>query len=422
VKAGKGVSAKEAAKQTLAKHAFRAFRRPIASDETARLVTLYEGAIARKETPENAMKFAMKGILLSPHFLFRIERETPGKSMAYPLSDYALASRLSYFLWNSMPDDELFALAGKGKLQDPSVLKAQVRRMVLHPRGRAFAESFTSQWLRTKELSTTAQPDPGRFPEYNPNLRDAMMQEPVELFYSLFREDASLFKLLSADYTFLNGPLAKHYNIEGVSGNNFQRVKLTDKNRGGVLTMAGVLTITSYPQRTSPVLRGKWVLEQILGTPPPPPPPVVATLPTDDRPQGGLTFRQRLEEHRKKPECASCHARLDPLGFGLENFDAIGRFRTKIADAPVDASGVLASGEKFEGAGELKTLLLARKDEFGRNIARKMLAYSLGRGIEPQDEPTVQQISEKLAKSDFKAMVLLEEVATSFPFRFKINE
>ena len=420
------ITAREAARQTLAKQAFRAFRRPVDADEVGRLMGIYTAAIARKETHESALKFAMKGILLSPHFLFRIERETPGKQGPYPISDYALASRLSYFLWNSMPDEELFALATKNKLQDPAVLKAQVRRMILHPKGRAFAESFTSQWLRTKELSTTSQPDTGRFPEYTPALRNAMMQEPVEFFYSLFREDASLLNLLNADYTFLNEPLAKHYGIAGISGSNFQRVKLGENNadskqRGGILTMAGVLTITSYPQRTSPVLRGKWVLEQVLGTPPPPPPPVVATLSADDRPKDGLTLRQRLEEHRKKPECASCHARLDPLGFGLENFDAIGRFRTNISGTPVDASGVLSTGEKFSGANALKTLLLVRKEDFCRNMTRKTLAYALGRGIEPQDQPTIYQINERVVAQNYKAMALIEEVALSFPFRYKIN-
>jgi hypothetical protein len=248
-----------------------------------------------------------------------------------------------------------------------------------------------------------------------------MFAEAVDFFYSVFQENQSVLSFLDAKYTFLNEELARHYGISGIDGPEMRKVQLTDPNRGGVLGMGGVLTLTSYPRRTSPVLRGKWVLEEILGTPPPPPPPLVKSLPPDDHPQDGLSFRKRLELHREKPECASCHKRMDPLGFGLENFDAIGRWRTMIADQPVDASGVMVTGEKFDGPAQLKHLLMGKKEEFTRNLTEKMLAYALGRGLEYYDVPTVKRIARTVAEKDYRASILLTEVVKSYPFQYRRN-
>jgi hypothetical protein len=420
LKPSKKLAPRDAARKTLSFFASRGFRRPVEPVELTNLVRLYDHSITKGLKHEGALRYALKAVLISPSFLFRVERDQPTPE-PYLLNDYELASRLSYFLWSSMPDDELFKLAGAKRLHDPQVLDAQVTRMLKDPKADAFADSFVSQWLRIRELQTTAQPDPRRFPTYTPTLRDAMYQETVQFFGSVLRENTSLLKLLDADYTYLNEELARHYGVEGVKGPEMRRVALTDKNRGGVLTMGSVLTITSYPQRTSPVLRGKWVLEEVLGAPIPPPPPNAGGLPADDAPKAGQTFRQRLELHRTKPECASCHSRMDPIGFGLENFDVVGRWRTKIGSEAVDASAQLPTGEKFQGASELKTLILARKEEFARNLTEKMLAYSLGRGLEPYDIPTVRRITKTLADDGYRSSTLVREIVKSYPFQYRKN-
>lgn len=420
LKPGPKLLPRDAARKTLSFLASRAFRRPVEAPELAGLVKLYDQSVAKGGKHEAALRYALKAVLVSPSFLFRVERDQP-TAEPYLLNDYELASRLSYFLWSSMPDDELFKLAGAKRLHDPQVLDAQVARMLKDPKADAFADSFVSQWLRIRDLQTTAQPDPGRFPTYTPSLRDAMYGETVQFFGSVLRENSSLVKLLDADYTYLNEELAKHYGIAGVTGPELRRVTLTDKNRGGVMTMGSVLTITSYPQRTSPVLRGKWVLEEVLGTPVPPPPPNAGGLPADDAPKSGQTFRQRLELHRTKPECASCHSRMDPIGFGLENFDGVGRWRTKIGSEVVDSSAEFPTGEKFNGASELKTLILARKEEFARNLTEKMLAYSLGRGLEPYDIPTVRRITKTLADDGYRSSTLVREIVKSYPFQYRKN-
>ncbi len=398
----------------------RAFRRPISIAETDRLMNLYNGAIKRGASFEDAVKLAIKAVLISPHFLFRIEREQPG-DRPYLISDWELASRLSYFLWSSMPDGELLGLAEKKKLHNPKVLEAQVKRLIADEKFGATAQSFSEQWLHTRELYGVSQPDPGKFPQFTPALREAMANEVTQFFASIVRDDKTIFDLLNADYTFVNEDLAKHYGIKDVTGEAMRRVKLEGHQRGGILTTAAVLTVTSYPQRTSPVLRGKWVLEEILGTPPPPPPPNAGALPPNDAVKDGLTFRQRLEAHRKDPNCAGCHARMDPIGFGLENYDPIGRWREEIGGGTVDASGVLATGEKFTGVAELKEHLKQRRADFARNLTEKMLAYALGRGLEPVDVPTVRVLSKKLADSDFKAQTLMLEIAKSYPFQYRKN-
>ena len=405
----------DAARQNLARFVARAFRRPVEPAQIDLLMKLFTQADARGEAFDDAVRFALRAVLVSPDFLFRIE--PPRGEKASPVSDYELASRLSYFLWSSMPDDELFRVTHAGTLRRPAVLEAQVRRMLGDPKARAFAENFAGQWLRVDELRTSAEPDAKVFPDYTPALRDAMLAEPVEFFHALVRENGSLLRLLDADYTYANEPLARLYGLDGVKGDAFRRVALKDRNRGGVATMGAVLALTSYPRRTSPVLRGKWILDQLLGTPPPPPPPLIKSLPRDDAPKGGLTLRQQLEKHRTKAECAGCHKRMDPLGFGLENFDAIGRWRAEIAGQAVDASGEMVSGEKFSGPAELKALLLKRKDVFARNVTEKMYAYALNRGLEFYDVPTVRRTATLLASADYRVDTLVLEIVKSYPFQ-----
>ena len=314
-----------------------------------------------------------------------------------------------------MPDDALLALAQAGKLREPANLEREVRRMLADPKARDFTSNFISQWLRTKELES-AHPAGDKFPTFTPALREAMSAEPVEFFHALIRENRPLSDCLDCDYTFVNAELAKFYELPAPTGTGFQRVMLTDRNRGGVATMAGVLTLTSYPRRTSPVLRGKWIMEEILGSPPPPAPPMIKSLPTSDKPKNGLTFRQQLEQHRNRPECASCHKTMDQLGFGLENFNPIGQWRTTINDAPVDNTGQLPSGQKFSGALELKALLAQRKDEFTRNLAERMMSYALGRGIEQGDWLAIRLISKAVATSGYKSQDLILGIVRSPQF------
>jgi hypothetical protein len=408
----------EAARRIVAPFAERAFRRPVENSEVERLLTIFERALRRGDSFETALKLPLKAVLISPHFLFLVEPE-PDKDGVHELPDYPLASRLSYFLWASMPDDELLRLAAERKLRDDGFLREQVRRMLRDPRSRGLAESFTSQWLGLGALGETIRPGPQRFPEFDDALADAMRQEPIRFFDHLLREGRSLLELLDADYTFANERLARHYGIEGVRGPAMRRVPLADKNRGGVLGMAGVLTVTSFPLRTSPVLRGKWVLEDLLGARVPPPPPNAGELPKDDRNAQGLSFRKQLELHRSRSECASCHQRMDPLGFGLENFDPIGRFRTHQAGQPIDAVGELPSGEKFNGPRELRAVLLKQKTEFVRNLARKLLGYALGRQLYRFDQCVIDDSLKALEADGYKASILIERIALSYPFRHR---
>lgn len=411
------VSPADAARRTIAEFTRRAYRRPSDAADVEAVMPLFEEATQRGDDWESAIRSTLRAVLVSPNFLFRME--LPRSEGDHLINDFELANRLSYFLWSSMPDEELFRTAAEGKLRDPAVTSAQIERMLRAAKAREFAENFAGQWLRVHELETSAQPDGGKFPEYNRDLRDALLAEPIEFFHALLRENGSLLAVLDADYTYANEALARHYGLPEVQGNEFRRVALTDRNRGGVITMGAVLTITSYPQRTSPVLRGKWILEEILGTPPPPPPPLIKSLPPSDHVQDGLTFRQQLEKHRQDANCAGCHSRLDPLGFGLENFDPIGRWRTKIADQPVDAAGQMVTGEKFEGATGLKQVLLARKAQFIRNVTERMYAYALNRGLEAYDMPQVKQTARKLAETDYRIGVLVQDVVMSYPFQYR---
>lgn len=409
-------SPRDAAAWSVSAFAERAWRRPVQAEELERLLGMFDQAYARGGSFESAIKFAFKAALVSPNFLFLAEPE-PEQPGVYELGDYPLASRLSYFIWGSMPDEELFALAGDGMLHEPGVLAAQVSRMQRDPKAKALGELFAAQWLGISQLGETTRPDAERFPLFDDALRDDMRAEAAAMFNWVVMNDRSLLELIDANYTFVNDTLAGIYRISGVTGGEMRLVKLSGQDRGGVLGMAAVLTATSQPLRTSPVLRGKWVLEQLLGEGVPAPPPNVPQLPADDAPQpDGLTMRARLEAHRANPDCAACHSRMDPIGFGLENFDPIGRWRTEQTGQPIDAQGVLPSGEKFNGPRELKQILLNRKDDFARNLSRKMLGYALGRTLTKYDECVVQDCLEALQQNDYRPSALFNQIAMSYPF------
>jgi hypothetical protein len=411
-----GKDRKPAARKILENLARRAFRRPVTSQELDRLVGLTALAEKNGDSFETGIQLALKAILISPHFLFRFEldREPHNPKAVHPISEYELATRLSYFLWSSMPDEELFRQARAGTLRKN--LQAQVRRILKDPKAHALAENFAGQWLQTRNLQTV-NPNPGQFPTFTKELRADMLRE-TELFFEAVRtEDRSILDFIDADFTFLNARLARHYGIKGVRGDLFRRVKLTDGVRGGVLTQASILTVTSNPTRTSPVKRGKWILENILGTPPPPPPPDVPELKEDKAAVLSGSLRQRMDQHRKDPRCATCHQRMDPLGFGFENFDAVGSWRTKDGKFPIDPSGTLPGGKTFKGPAELKKILKARAGDFSRCLAEKMLTYALGRGLEFYDKCAVDAIVKRVARDKYRFTALVLAVCQSDPFQ-----
>jgi mono/diheme cytochrome c family protein len=422
VRPAEGLPRRDAARKCLDRLLFRAFRRPVSGAEVERYLKVFDAADARGLSFDQAVRLVVKAVLVSPHFLFRVEKEQPS-SEPYAINDFELASRLSYFIWASMPDDELFDLAKQNTLHDDSVIDAQVRRMLKSPRSKALAEHFGGQWLAFNAIRITAAPDRKKFPEFTDVVRDALYEQAVAFVDSVFRDDRPITTLIDADYTYLNHRLARYYNLPDVKGDDLRPVKLAGDNaaRCGVLGLGAIHVVTSFPLRTSPVLRGKWVLETLLGAAPPPPPPDTPKLPDDDAPTQGLTFRQKLEKHRADPNCASCHARMDPLGFGLENFDPVGRWRKELAGQPVDAVGTLATGESFTGPVPLKSILMRKRDDFARTVTRKLLAYALGRGLEPYDELAVRKITDQLARSEYKSATLVAEVAKSYPFRYRRN-
>jgi mono/diheme cytochrome c family protein len=400
----------------------RAYRRPVTDAEVAALTGFVDLARSDGQSVEAGLALAIQALLVSPHFLFHVEHD-PDPSDAtqvHRISDIELASRTSYFLWRSMPDEELLKLAERGELGKPSVLEAQVRRMLADPKASALAESFAGQWLEIRNLDGL-HPDPARFPEWGPELRDAMRTETQLFFDWILRQNRPIGDFIDARYTFLNELLAKYYGIAGVSGSDFRRVALTTDQRGGVLSQASVLAVSSYPTRTSVVLRGKYVLQNILGSPPPPPPPDVPAL---DESAVGTTqsLRQQMEAHRSSPACAACHARMDPLGFGLENYDAIGHWRSQDGAFPVDASGVLPDGHSFSSPTELRRILRSKLPDFARCLTRKMLIYALGRGLGSSDAATVQTITEHLAASGYRMQTLIREIVESNPFRSRRAE
>jgi hypothetical protein len=422
----------EQTREVMSRFLRRAFRRPPAADELQRSVKLVETAMAGGDKWEAGIQLAMQAALCSPKFLFRVETDdAPTSSAVKPLDEFQLATRLSYFLWSSMPDDKLLDLAEQKQLTGQ--LDAQVRRMLADPRASVLVRNFAMQWLQIKRIDFIS-PDGQLFPTFNEKLRASMLKETELFVESIFREDRSVLELIDADYTFLNEPLAKHYGIADTLGNpigqrpkkpggqpivgeQFRRVALQDRTRGGLLTQASVLTVTSNPTRTSPVKRGRWVLEQILGAPPPPPPPNVPELSEKDKDVTAASLRQRMEVHRRNPACANCHAKMDPIGFALENFNAVGAFRTKDGSFDVDATGEFADGTKFTGPAELKAIVLQRKEEFSRCLTEKLLIYATGRGLEYYDRPTVERIVKALAAEDYKFSVLVGQIVQSDAFR-----
>ena len=397
--------------------AHRAYRRPATRAEVASLLKFVALARSRGETTEQGIQLAIEAMLVTPQFLFRIEHD-PNPTDAqdvHRISDIELASRLSYFLWSSMPDDELQGLAEAGKLHDPAVLDAQVKRLMADRRSAALAANFAGQWLEIRNLDVV-KPDPDKFPEWGPELRDAMKTETRMFFEYVLREDRPLSDFIDAKYTFLNARLAKFYGIAGVTGPDFRRVELTTGQRGGLLSQASVLTVSSYPTRTSVVLRGKYVLNNILGSEIPPPPPDVPAL--DESAVGTLmSLRQQMEKHRADPMCSTCHNKMDPLGFGLENYNAIGKWRTEDGKFPVDSSGTLPNGKSFKTPDEMRALLMAGLPQFSRCLTEKMLTYALGRGLHPYDRPTVNGINRDMAASGYHFQSLIFEIVHSAPFQ-----
>jgi mono/diheme cytochrome c family protein len=409
------------ANKILTNLAHRAYRRPVTTQEVAPLLNLVTLAQQKGDSFDEGICIATQAILVSPHFLFRLEQDRPSATssneiQSYRINQHELAARLSYFLWSSMPDDELLRAADQGTLNKPLVLKTQIQRMLKDEKTRALVENFGGQWLELRKLEST-KPDRERFPEYDDYLRMSMRRETELFIESIVREDKSILDFIDGKYSYLNERLALLYQIPGVKGPEFRKVSLANNpQRSGIITQASVLTVSSYTTRTSPVLRGKWILENILNAPPPAPPPDVPTL-DESKIGASMTLRQQLEEHRKNPTCASCHARLDPLGFGLEKFDAIGVWRTKDGKLPVDDTGELPDGRKFNGPEELKGILRADRQAFAQCLTEKLLTYGLGRGLERYDKPTVKKIAERVAANEFRFSSLVLEIANSLPFQ-----
>jgi hypothetical protein len=434
----------EQTREVLSRFVSKAFRRPATEDEVTRLVKLAESAQKRGDSWEESMQLAMQAVLVSPKFLFRVELDDglpPGgdhraltqPGSPQPISEYQLAARLSYFLWSTMPDDELFALAAKKQMT--ANLDAQVKRMLKDPRASALVDNFAMQWLQLRRMKLV-NPDTKQFPTFNDALRESMLKETELFFAEIIREDRSILDLIDGGFTYLDERLANHYGIIDTAGtrrgqprktgvrriltSRFLRVELpAGDDRRGILGHASVLTVTSNPTRTSPVKRGKWVLEQLLGTPPPPPPPNVPELAENDKAVLTGSLRQRMEQHRRNPACANCHAKMDPIGFAFENYDAVGRYRASDGKFPIDPAGVLPDGKSFKGPAELKAILKEKRDLFTRCLAEKMLIYALGRGVEHYDKPAVDAIVIALAKNDYRFSALVGEIVKSYPFRMR---
>lgn len=412
------------ARTILSTLARRAYRRPATDADVQPLLSFYRAAKTERGF-EGGIERAVQALLVSPAFLYRVEREqapsssTPGGSQAHRVSNLELASRLSFFLWSSVPDDELLTAASQGRLSDPAVLAGQVRRMLKDPKSSVLASNFAAQWLRLRNLEG-ATPDDVIFPNFSHNLRTEFVKETELFFQSVVQEDRSVVELLTADYTFLTERLAKFYGIPDVYGSSFRRVKLSDERRRGLLGQGSILTVTSYGDRTSPVGRGKWVLENVLGTPPPPPPPNVPALQENGTKGKMLSMRERMSAHRANPVCASCHSRMDPLGFALENFDATGRWRLRGDDGrTVDASGAMPDGTKFDGPVELRAQLVKNAEQFVTVVTEKLLIFALGRGTEYYDASSIRRVVRGAAKSQYRFSDVVIGLAMSTPFQMR---
>ncbi len=405
----------DAARQIIPQWEQRAFRRQPTTEETQRLLGLFEMAKEQEATFEEAMRLVLQAILVSPHFLYKVEQPLPVDGASRALNDHELATSLSYFLWSTMPDDDLRGLADAQRLCDESSYREQVKRMLGDPKAGNLVNNFAVQWLQLRLLER-ATPNPELFPSFDLALRADMTRETLLCVRRIFEENESILRLLDDSQTFLNERLAVHYGVPGVVGDAFRRVDVAVQNRGGLLTQASVLTLSSYPDRTSPVKRGKWIMENLLGETPPPPDP--AAMPLDERRELVGTLRQRMEQHRKDPNCAACHARMDPLGFALEHFDPIGRWRDHDGGGPIDASAAFPDGTTFHGAGELQQMLSgSARESFVRCFVEKLLTFALGRGLEYQDQCVVDEIIDRCAKDDFRIQTIILEVALSDPFR-----
>lgn len=411
------VSEKNAAEQTLRPFLLKAFRRPPTDAEVAKYVGIAELALNEKEPYPKAMQYALQAILVSPSFLFRIETDQrpDDAKTERSVTDYELAARLSYFLWSSMPDDELRALAAKGELRKPEVIEQQALRLLKHSNAKALTENFAAQWLNLRGLDEIT-PDESLFPDFSGELREDMKRETLLVFEAIVKEDRSVLDFLDLDFTFANSRLAKLYGLPTPKSQQFEKVALNPSQRAGLLTHASILTLTSNPDRTSPVKRGKWIMENILGTPPPPPPPNVPDLEVTAKAKPGATLREQLKIHRESPSCAVCHTTMDTLGFGFENFNAIGGWRTKDGEQPIDSSGKLPSGESFATPVELVRILKSRGPQFSRSLTEKLLTYALGRGLEYYDRCAVDEVLKRMQSHDqrFSSMVL--GIVTSKPF------
>jgi Protein of unknown function (DUF1592)/Protein of unknown function (DUF1588)/Protein of unknown function (DUF1585)/Protein of unknown function (DUF1587)/Protein of unknown function (DUF1595) len=396
----------------------RAYRRPVTDQDIQPLIKLYILGRDGGSFDTGIMR-ALEGILVYPEFLFRVEKQPadPVAGATYRIGDLELASRISFFLWSSIPDDELVEVAASGKLNDPATLEHQVRRMLADSRSAALISNFAGQWLYLRNMQRVT-PDPEAFSDFDENLRNAFASETNLFLEEALHSDRNVLNLLDADYTFVNERLARFYGIPNVYGSNFRRVTLKDGQRRGLLGQGSILTVTSYPNRTSPTIRGKWLLENLLGTPPPPPPPNVPSLKEQASGSGNiLTMRQRMEEHRRNPACAGCHSRMDPMGFALENFDGIGQWRTAEGNTRIDASGVLPDGTKFNGPAELRSILLSQPEQFVSTVTTKLLTYALGRGVQYYDEPAVRKIVRAAAPEDYRWSSLILGVIKSAPFQ-----
>lgn len=415
---GDNISVREAAEKNLRLLLSRAFRRKATDEEIGRFVSLVEQSVAKGDSFEQAMQVALTGALVSPHFLFRVERDPkPDDSKAqHELADYELASRLSYFLWSSLPDNELFADATNGNLTDERILTLHARRMLKDPRSNALVQNFAMQWLNLRLLDAVT-PDPKVFPDFSPQLKADMRRETEMFVQAVIQEDRSILDFIDGDFTFVNERLAKHYGILSIFGDEFRRVSIQDGKRAGVLTQASVLTLTSNPGRTSPVKRGKWVLENILGSPPPDPPPDVPSLEVAQKASPDASLRQQLEIHRQNPVCASCHKTMDAIGFGLENYDGVGRWRDKDGKFSIDSTAKLPSGEQFQTPAELVQVLKKRKRDFARCLSEKLLTYALGRGLMYYDRCAVDKMVDAVEKDDYRFSTLVTEIVKSEPFR-----
>jgi hypothetical protein len=409
------------AAKIIATLARRAYRQPVGEADLKRLLAFYQAARAAG-TFDTGIQAVVQRILASPKFIYRAEAapEHAAAGVPFRISDFELASRLSFFLWSSIPDDELLKVAADGKLRRPDVLAQQVRRMLGDRKANALVVNFAGQWLQLRNLRNI-QPDNDIFPDFDDNLRQAFQREIELLFDSIMREDRSVVDLLTADYTFVNERLAKHYGIPNVYGSHFRRVTVPDEARRGLLGKGGILMVTSHANRTSPVVRGKWILDNILGTPPPPPPPVVPALSEKSETGQPRTMREQMEQHRANPACASCHKLMDPLGFALENFDAVGGWRTRDLGKTVDVSSELYDGTKIDGAVELRRSVLRRSDVFVSTMAEKLLTYALGRGLTARDMPAVRAVRRKAAAQDYRFSSLVLGVVESLPFQMTVK-